>query len=92
MARNKSKNNSKFWEFEREFSKQLTAIITGGFALIVALIWKDAIRVYLDQHQEIVQTSLNLESWVVQFLFAFRATIVAVVGIIITKKLLIRKK
>ncbi len=75
--------------FQREFRNQLATFITGAFAFVAALLWRDAIKSYLDTYQELIQNSMPIkEVWVVQFFTAFLVTVVAVIAIVIITKLL----
>jgi hypothetical protein len=75
--------------FHREFRKHLSTFITGAFAFVAALLWRDAIKSLLDRYQEYLQSLMPVkEVWVTQFFTAFAVSIIAVLAIIIISKLL----
>ena len=75
--------------FRREFSKHLTTFITGAFAFVAALLWRDAIVSFLDRYQNLIKELMPLkEIWVAQISTALAVTVIAVVVIIAVSKLL----
>lgn len=85
---------NKFSNFQREFRIQLATFVTGAFAFVAALLWRDAIKSFLDKYQEILIQWVPLkEDWFVQFYTAFFVTIIAVISILaITKFIKPREK
>jgi len=79
--------------FEKEFRRQLATFITGAFAFVAALLWKDAIRSYLDRYQSVIESMMPIkESWFVQLATALLVTVVAVIVIIVVSNFLNPKK
>ncbi len=74
--------------FQKEFRKQLSTFITGAFAFVAALLWRDAISSLLERYKDFIQRSLPFEGWVLQFFIAFAVSIVAVLAIVIVSKIL----
>lgn len=79
----------KLTTFQYEFRKQLATFITGAFAFVAALLWRDAIKSYLGRYQELIQNIMPIkEVWAVELFTAFLVTIVAVIAIVIVSRLL----
>lgn len=79
--------------FQKEFREQLATFITGAFAFVAALLWKDAITSYLERYQELIQNITPIkEAWAVQLLTAFLVSVVAVIAIVIISNVLKPKK
>jgi hypothetical protein len=74
--------------FHREFRRHLSTFITGAFAFVAALLWRDAISSFLERYKEFIQNTLPFEGWILQFFIAFAVSIVAVVAIVIISKIL----
>jgi len=71
--------------FQKEFRKHLTTFITGAFAFVAALVWRDAIQNSLSTIKNLLP---NIGGWVLDYLLAFIITVIAVISIIIISKLL----
>lgn len=75
--------------FQKEFRKHLTTFITGAFAFVAALLWRDAIQSFLDQYKDAIQSVMPIkEVWFAQLFTAFAVSVIAVIAIIIISKLL----
>jgi len=78
---------SKLSKFKREFRLQLSTFITGAFAFVAALLWRDAISSFLNKYQKLLVGWVPIkEEWFVQFYTAFFVSIVAVVAIVLISK------
>jgi hypothetical protein len=87
------RNGSKFVEIEHEFSRQLETIIGAALAVVVALIWKDAIGSVLARYAADIQYTLNLsEVWMVQVFYALVATFISVAVIVALRRILHKRK
>jgi hypothetical protein len=87
------KSSIRLREIEHEYTRQLGTVIAAAFAVVVALIWKDAINTMLQRYQPDIQTIIGLEElWMVQFVYAILATLIAVGIIVITRHVLRPKK
>lgn len=76
-------------EFRKAFKKQLSTFITGAFAFVAALLWRDAIKSILDKYMRYIQLFSPLkEEWAIKVFTAFGVTIVAVTAIVIISKVL----
>ena len=77
------------YEFQREFRKQVATFITGSFAFVAALLWRDTIKYLVDEYEEALSRSLPIkEEWFVQFFITIAVTIVAVIVIFLITKLI----
>lgn len=75
--------------FQKEFRKHLTTFITGAFAFVAALLWRDAIQSFLNQYKDTIQSMMPIkEVWFAQLFTAFAVSAIAVIAIIIISKLL----
>lgn len=75
--------------FHREFRKHLANFITGALAFVAALLWRDAIKSFLEKYESLIETNLPFkELWVAQFIVAFGVSVIAVVGIVLMSRLL----
>ena len=75
--------------FQKELKKHLTTFITGSFAFVAALLWRDAISSFLETYKELIQTSLPFkELWIVKFFTAIAVSFVAVLGIVVVSRFL----
>ncbi|MFH8087029.1 MAG: DUF5654 family protein [Candidatus Aenigmatarchaeota archaeon] len=75
--------------FQKEFRKHLSTFITGAFAFVAALLWRDAIQSFLDRYKITIQELMPIkEIWFSQLFTAFAVSIVAVIAIIVISKLL----
>lgn len=75
--------------FQKEFRKQLATFITGAFAFVAALLWRDAIKSFVEKYQNLIKEIMPLkEVWVIQFFTAFAVSIIAVIAIIVISKVL----
>lgn len=72
-------------DFQREFRKHLTTFITGAFAFVAALIWRDAISKSIESLKELIP---QVRGWVFDYLIAIFITLIAVIAIIAISKLL----
>jgi len=78
-----------FSSFQKEFRKHLSTFITGAFAFVAALLWRDAIKSFLDRYQNYILSVFSIEdSWVADLFTAFAVTVVAVFAIVIISKIL----
>ncbi|MCD6381883.1 MAG: hypothetical protein J7L43_02805, partial [Candidatus Aenigmarchaeota archaeon] len=70
-------------KFHLELRKQMATFITGAFSFVAALIWRDAIRSFIDSiiSKETLQIYIRSE-WLINLIIAIIVTIVAVIGII----------
>lgn len=86
---NKEKLKGGVSNFQREFRKQLAVLVTGAFAFVAGLFWRDAIKSYIDKYEELIQAAMPIkETWFVQLFTAFIVSVVAIVAIIAVTKLL----
>ena len=75
--------------FHREFRKHLTNFITGALAFVAALLWRDAIKSFLESYKTFIESNLPFkELWIAQFIVAFAVSVIAVAGIVLMTKLL----
>lgn len=75
--------------FKKEFFKQLTTFITGAFAFVAALLWRDAIRSFLERYENYIQSFFPIkEAWIIKFYTAFAVSVIAVLAIILVSKFL----
>jgi hypothetical protein len=75
--------------FQKEFRKQLKTFITGAFAFVAALLWRDAIISFLDSYRGTIEDALPLkEAWITETVIAFLVSVMAIVAIIGVSKLL----
>ena len=75
--------------FQREFRKQLATFITGAFAFVAALLWRDAIKSFIKTYEEYIVRLMPIkEGWLVEFATAFAVSILAIIAIIVLSKLL----
>lgn len=75
--------------FQREFRRQLATFITGAFAFVAALLWRDAIRSFLDRYQNLIYNIIPIrEFWIADFFIALAVSVVAVMAIMIISKVL----
>jgi hypothetical protein len=81
-------------EFQKEFRKHLTTFITGAFAFVSALLWRDAIQSLLDIYKKEIEYLMPFHNiWLAKFFIAFAVSVIAVVAIVIISKVLkIEKK
>ena len=75
--------------FQREFRKHLSTFLTGSFAFVTALLWRDTIRSFLSYYEELIKTLIPIkEIWFVQLIIAIAVTVVAVLSIVVISKIL----
>ena len=75
--------------FQKEFRKHLATFITGAFAFVAALLWRDAIQSIINRYKEVIQSLMPIkEIWFAQFFIAFAVSIIAVAAIVVVSKLL----
>lgn len=80
---------SKFSAFQHEFRRQLSTFITGAFAFVAALLWRDAIKSFIERYREFIVEWIPLrDEWFIQFYTAFAVTIIAVVAIVLISRYL----
>jgi len=80
---------SKFSSFQREFRRQLTVFITGAFAFVAALLWRDAIKSFLNKYQEVIVYWVPIkEEWLLQTYTALAVSVVAVIAIVVISRYL----
>ncbi len=84
----------KLTAFQREFRRRLATFITGAFAFVAALLWRDAIKSFLEKYQSLIEESLPIkEVWVTEVFTAFVVSAIAIVVIIlVTKSLKVNEK
>jgi uncharacterized BrkB/YihY/UPF0761 family membrane protein len=70
--------------FRKEFNKHMAAFITGAFAFVAALLWRDAIQNSLDQIKDMIPDIGVLAD----YLTALVITIVAVIAIVFISRIL----
>lgn len=77
------------YSFRKEFNKHLTTFVTGAFAFVAALLWRDAITYTLTNESELIANVFPFfGEGGLKYVTAFIITIVAVVAIIIISRLL----
>jgi len=75
--------------FQKEFRKHLATFITGAFAFVAALLWRDAIVSLIERYENILKELMPIkEVWAVQFFIAFAVSVVAVIAIIFITRML----
>lgn len=84
----------KLTAFQREFRRQLATFITGAFAFVAALLWRDAIKSFLEKYQSLIEDLMPIkEVWVTELFTAFVVSALAIVVIIlVTKSLKVNEK
>ena len=88
-----NKIRSEFTSFQKEFRKQMATLITGAFAFVAALLWRDAIKSYFEKYRSGIESIMPVkETWFIEFFTALLVSIVAVIAIVIITKLLSPKK
>lgn len=86
---NKDKLKGGVSNFQREFRKQLAVLVTGAFAFVAGLFWRDAIKSYIDKYEDLIQATMPIkETWFVQLFTALFVSIIAIIAIIAVTKLL----
>lgn len=96
MPKKKKSHKEKFHktlkEFHMEIRKQMATFITGAFSFVAALVWRDAIRSFIDSFitTEGLKGYIHAE-WMLNVITAVIITFVAVLGIIITSKIIAPK-
>ncbi len=81
----KSRTKHELSSFKNEFRKHLTTFITGAFAFVAALLWRDAIKSLLDRTMQWMPEG---DEVFYQFFTAILVSIVAVVAIVIISRIL----
>ena len=81
----KSRAKHELSSFKKEFRKHLTTFITGAFAFVAALLWRDAIKSLLDRTMQWMPEG---DEVFYQFFTAILVSIVAVVAIVIISRIL----
>jgi hypothetical protein len=75
--------------FQKEFRKHLSTFLTGSFAFVAALLWRDTIKSFLSYYEEFIKNFMPIkEIWFTQLITAIAVTTVAVIGIVVISKLL----
>jgi len=75
--------------FRREFKRRLFDFVTGAFAFVAALLWRDAINKLVQSYVETVKTGILITNpWIADFVVAFAVTVLAVVAIVLLSKTL----
>lgn len=77
--------NSHLSSFRNEFKKHLSTFITGAFAFVAALVWRDAISKSIESLKVRIP---YLGGWIFDYTVAIIITVVAVIAIVIISKLL----
>jgi len=86
---NKDKLKDGITSFQKEFRKQLATLITGAFAFVAGLFWRDAIKSYIDEYEAVIKNAMPIkEVWFVQLFTALLVSILAIVAIIAVSRLL----
>lgn len=86
-VREEMQMRSKLSNFQKEFRKHLAVFITGAFAMVAGLLWRDAITEFFDRYLVLFIRSVPLgEDWVVNTLVAVLVSFVAVIAIMIISK------
>lgn len=89
----KTRLSKSIGSFHREFKSQLKTFITGAFAFVAALLWRDAISSFLETYEEAIQAFFDFEhAWISQMITATIISVVAVLAIIVVSKILDGKK
>ena len=70
--------------FKKEFNKHIITFITGAFAFVAALLWRDAIQKSLGQIKDMIPNIGILAD----YLIALVITIIAVIAIVLISKIL----
>lgn len=87
--RERIKIEDELTSFQVEFRKHLATFITGAFAFVAALLWRDAIKSFLNKYTESIQNSIPWkEEWVIQLFTALAVSLLAVVAIVIISRAL----
>ena len=88
----KEKLNKTLKEFHSELKKQMATFIVGAFSFVAALIWRDAIRSIIDTLIKTEQLKMYIHSeWMLNVITAIIVTFIAVIGIILTNKILTKE-
>jgi len=75
--------------FKKDFRKHLASFITGAFAFVAGLLWRDAIQSILIRYKEKIQSAMPIkEAWFSQLFTALIISIVAVIAILLISKVL----
>lgn len=75
--------------FRKEFNQQMLIFITGAFSFMAALVWNTAIQEIITNYKTEIFGFLPIRNqYLVDLLFAFIVTIIAVIAIIIISRLL----
>jgi len=72
--------------FEKEFRRNMVTLITGAFAFVAALFWRDAIKPIFDQVKPEAQPITQVEILYNLFV-AFIVSIIAIVAMILLSRL-----
>jgi adenosine deaminase len=71
-------------KYQKEFKKQMSTMITGAFAFVAALFWRDAIKSYVDHYEVLIKNLMPIkEAWFVQLVTALVVSIAAIIAIIL---------
>ncbi|TAL48609.1 hypothetical protein EPN87_00130 [archaeon] len=84
-ARNEMALNEHITELGLSFRKHISEFVTGAFAVVAALVWKDAIQ---ESIMSIKYVLPNTSPWVLNYIMAILVTIISVVGIVVVNKVL----
>lgn len=75
--------------FHKEFRKHMADFITGAFAFVAALLWRDAVNAFIQRYESYITTLIPMkETWIFQVLVAFMVSVIAVIAIIVVSRLL----
>jgi len=90
MVKIKKEIKEELTEFQAELRKQMANFIVGAFSFVAALVWRDAIKSFVNKliNAEVVKAMFPGNEWVVSFITAIVITLIAVVGIVVTTKVL----
>ncbi len=75
--------------FHREFKRRLFDFITGAFAFVAALLWRDAINKLIQSYVQTLKAGIFIVNpWLADFLVAFSVSVIAVIAIVLLSKIL----
>ena len=77
--------NGHITEIGSSFKKHLSEFVTGAFAFVAALVWRDAIQGSILSLREVLP---HVEPWILNYAMAIIVTVISVIGIIAVNKLL----
>ena len=77
--------NEHMTELGSSFKKHMSEFVTGAFAFVAALVWRDAIQDSVLSLRELLP---HVSPWILNYAMAIIVTVISVLGIIAVNKLL----